>query len=164
MTRWKWRARKIPESPPERKSEMKPSAKSIAVLSWMRAFQSVPSQLTRRIVAGSPSEEAKSEKTNGEKGFMPLEKMCWPQTQKPKTPTPHSARTTRRSFQTGLRENVETKCVVRPKHGSTATYTSACAKNQKRRCQRTGTAFATSLAGCLAMKFSEGKKCALKRR
>src|SRR6267154_1821143 len=40
---------------------MKPSAKSIAVLSWMREFQSVPSQLTRRIVAGSPSEEAKTE-------------------------------------------------------------------------------------------------------
>src|SRR5260370_824262 len=117
MTRWKWpvtkssltaaaarswRARKIPESPPERKSEMKPSAKSMAVWSWTRAFQSVPSQLIRRTVAGSPREEAKSEKTSGEKGFMPLENMCWPQTQKPKTATPHNARTTRRSFQTGL--------------------------------------------------------------
>src|SRR5467141_1752467 len=122
MTRWKWpvtkssltaaaarswRARKIPESPPERNSEMNPSAKSMAVLSWTRAFQSVPNQLIRRIVAGSPSEEANSEKTSGEKGFMPLENMCCPQTQKPKRPTPQSAGTTRRSFQTGLREKPE---------------------------------------------------------
>src|SRR6267143_6664207 len=113
----------------------------------MRAFQSVPSQLSKRMSAGSPREEAKSEKTRGENGFIPLENMCWPQTQKPKRPTPHSARTTRRSLQTGLRENVEIRCVVRPKHGSMATYTSACAKNQKRRCQRMGTAFATALAG-----------------
>src|SRR6266446_3090797 len=121
ITRWKWpvtkssltaaaarswRARKIPESPPERKSEIKPSAKSMAVLSCTRAFQSVPNQLISRIVAGSPREEARNEKTSGENGFMPLENMCWPQTQKPKTPTPHSASTTRRAFQTGLRENV----------------------------------------------------------
>src|SRR6266446_5789905 len=131
MTRWKWpvtkssltaaatarswRARKIPESPPERKSEMKPSAKSIAVLSCARAFHSVPSQLSSRIVAGNPSEEASSEKTSGENGFMPLENICWPQTQKPKTPTPHNARTTRRSFQTGLREKVEKAL---PKNGN----------------------------------------------
>ena len=82
-------------------------AKSIEVLSCTRAFHSVPSQLISRIVAGNPREEARSEKTRGEKGFMPLENMCWPQTQKPNKPTPHSARTTRRSFQTGRRENVE---------------------------------------------------------
>src|SRR5437016_6682236 len=108
MTRWKWpvtkssltaaaarswRARKIPESPPERKSEMKPSAKSIAVLSWTGAFQSVTNQLMTRIVAGNPSEEASNEKTRGEKGFMPLENMCCPQTQKTKTTTQQSART-----------------------------------------------------------------------
>jgi len=84
-----WRARKIPESPPERNSEMKPSAKSMAVLSCTRAFQSVPSQLISRIVAGNPSEEASSEKTSGENGFMPLENMCCPQTQK--TENAHAA-------------------------------------------------------------------------
>jgi hypothetical protein len=55
---------------------MKQMAKSIEVLSWMRAFQSVPSQLIRRIVAGRPSEEARSENTRGENGFIPLENMC----------------------------------------------------------------------------------------
>src|SRR5260370_13731645 len=115
MTRWKWpvmkssltaaaarswRARKIPETPPERKSEMKPSAKSMAVLSWTRAFHNVPSQLIRRIVAGNPREGAKNEKTSGQNRFMPLEKKCLPQTQKPKTPTQHHAHNHRRSFQT----------------------------------------------------------------
>src|SRR6267143_338476 len=100
------RARKIPEMPPAVKSETKPMANSMAVLSCTRAFHSVPSQQIKRIAAGRPSEEARSEKTSGENGFMPLENICWPQTQKPKTPTPHKARTTRRSIQTGLRENV----------------------------------------------------------
>src|SRR6267378_1090051 len=132
------RARKIPEMPPAVKSETKPMANSMAVLSCTRAFHSVPSQQIKRIAAGRPSEEARNEKTSGENGFMPLENICWPQTEKPKTPTPHKARTTRRSIQTGLRENVEMRCVVSPKHGSMAMYTSACAKNQNRRCQKTG--------------------------
>src|SRR6266571_3245072 len=85
----------------------------------IRAFHSVPSQLIRRIVAGRPSEEARSEKTRGEKGFMPLENMCSPQTQKPNRPTPHSASTTRRSIQTGLRENAEE---APPKHGQSVRH------------------------------------------
>src|SRR5437588_12728892 len=96
MTRWKWpvtkssltaaarsrRARKIPESPPERKSEMKPRAKSMAVLSWTRAFQRVPNQQTTSNVAGGPGEEARNGKTKGEKGIVALGDECGPQKQK----------------------------------------------------------------------------------
>src|SRR6266704_1188843 len=114
------RARRIPESPPESKREMKPSAKRKEVLSWMRAPQSVLNQLIRRIAAGTPSEDAKTENTSGEKGFRPLENMCWPQTQNPTRPTPQRARTKSRSFQIGFRENVATRCETIPKHGSIA--------------------------------------------
>ena len=55
--------------------------------------------------------------------------------QNPNTPTAHRANTAARSAHTGHRENVETKCETIPKHGSIATYTSACAKNQNQRCQ-----------------------------
>src|SRR5713101_2710942 len=95
---------------------------------------------------------------------MPLENMCWPQTQKPKRPTPHNANTTQRSLQTGLLENVAIKCVVSPKQGSMATYTWACAKNQKRRCQSTGCAEAATPAGWLATKLADEKNCVLSRR
>ena len=71
--------------------------------------------------AGNPSEDANSEKTSGENGLMPLENMCWPQTQKPKSPRHTTARTAARSVQTGLRENVESRCETIPKHGSMAT-------------------------------------------
>src|SRR5215467_8286971 len=84
-------ARKTPESPPARNSEMNPSANSMDVFKRRRAFLSVPNQLSTRIVAGNPREEARTEKTSGENGFMPLENMCWPQTQKPTSPTPQSA-------------------------------------------------------------------------
>src|SRR5215471_1501399 len=157
-------ARKIPDSPPARNSAMKPSANSIEVLSRKRALQSVPSQLRRRIVAGKPSDEARTEKTSGEKGFNPLENMCWPHTQKPTRPTPQSAKTTRRSFQAGFRENVAMRCVTMPKHGSIATYTWACAKNQKRRCQSRGRESVTRFAGCEARKFATVKKCVAKKR
>src|SRR5215472_6002607 len=157
-------ARKIPDNPPARNSAMKPSANSIEVLSRKRALQSVPNQLSKRIVAGKPRDEARTEKTSGEKGFNPLENMCWPHTQKPTRPTPQSARTTRRSFQTGFRENVATRCVTMPKHGSIATYTWACAKNQKRRCQSTGSGSATRLVGCEPKKFAAEKKCVAKKR
>src|SRR5215467_13344207 len=129
----------------------------------MRAFQSVANQLSRRIVAGKPMEAARTENTSGENGFKPLENMCWPHTQNPTSPTPQSARTTRRSFQTGLRENVATRCVTMPKHGSIATYTWACAKNQKRRCQSRGRESVTRFAGCEAKKFATGKKCVAKK-
>src|SRR5215831_15902679 len=114
-------ARKIPESPPARNSEMKPRANSVDVFRRRREFQSVANQLSTRIVAGKPREDARTEKTNGENGFMPLENMCWPQTQNPTKPTPQSARTTSRSFHTVLRENVASTCVTMPKHGSIAT-------------------------------------------
>src|SRR5580692_11816052 len=151
ITKWKWpvtksslmeaiarslRARKSPETPPARKSETNPRTKSIAVLSWILAFQRVPNQLSTRTQAGKPREDANSEKTNGDHGFRPLENMCWPQTKKPQRPTPQRARTAARSAQTGFCENVESRCETIPKHGSMATYTSAWAKNQKSRCQR----------------------------
>src|SRR5271154_2862720 len=78
------RARKSPETPPERKRETTPRAKSIAVLSWILAFQRVPNQLNRRTQAGKPSEDANREKTNGDQGLRPFENMCWPQMQKPR--------------------------------------------------------------------------------
>src|SRR5882724_6075440 len=55
--------------------------------------------------------------------------------QKPNTPTAQRAITAARSAQIGLREKVATRCDTMPKHGSIATYTSACAKNQNQRCQ-----------------------------
>src|SRR5208283_641578 len=69
------------------------------------------------------------------------------------------ASTTRRSFHTGLRENVAIRCVTMPKHGSTATYTSACAKYQKSRCQRMGRLpCRTRFCGCAARKDAVLKK------
>src|SRR5215472_3906471 len=114
------RARNRPEIPPERKSETKPRANNKEVFNWKRAFQSVANQLTSRIVAGNPREEARTENTSGEKGFRALENMCWPQTQNPTRPTPQSARTTSRSLQIGLREKVAIKWETMPKHGSIA--------------------------------------------
>src|SRR5438046_1720478 len=108
------------ERQPERKREMKPSAKRKEVLNWMRAPQSAPNQLIRRIAAGKPNEDARTENTSGENGLRPLENMCWPQTQNPTRPTPQRARTTRRSFQIGFRENVAIRCDTIPKHGSIA--------------------------------------------
>src|SRR5208282_2352213 len=103
------RTRKSPETPPARKRETNPRAKSIAVLSWILAFQRVPNQLHRRTQAGKPREEASSEKTRGDQGFKPLENICCPQTQKPKRPTLQRARTAARSAQTGLREKVDSR-------------------------------------------------------
>src|ERR1700730_10368882 len=100
---------------------MKPMEKSMAVVSCTRPFQRVPNQLRTRMEAGRPSDEASREKTSGEYGFMPLANICWPQTQKPHRPTAHSARITARCAHTGLRENVERRCVVMPKQGSIAT-------------------------------------------
>src|SRR6476659_9935397 len=54
--------------------------------------------------------------------------------QKPDTPSAQRAKTTSRCAQIGRRANVAMRWVARPKHGSIATYTSACAKNQNKRC------------------------------
>src|SRR5713226_6828033 len=58
--------------------------------------------------------------------------------QKPNRPTPQSAKTTARSAHTGLRAKVESRWDVIPRHGRIATYTSACTKNQNKRCHRSG--------------------------
>src|SRR5258708_14407470 len=63
-----------------------------------------------------------------------------PQIQKPNPPTAQSASTAARSALTGRRENIATRWETMPKHGSIATYTSACAKNQNQRCQMDGKA------------------------
>src|SRR5271154_5297583 len=104
------RARKSPEMPPDRNRETNPRAKSIAVLNWILAFQSVPNQLNSRTQAGKPSEVAKREKTSGDNGLSPSKNMCWPQMQKPKRPTPQGARPAARSAHTGLREKVASRC------------------------------------------------------
>src|SRR6516164_7360598 len=151
ITRWKWPvtnsllaalvasswlARNKPESPPDRNSETKPIANSIAVASRTSASHSVPSQLASKTEAGIPSDAASCANTSGEYGSRALENMWNPQTQNPTTPTPHNASTAARSAHTGRRENVAIRCETIPKHDSTATYTCACAKNQNHRCHR----------------------------
>src|SRR5579859_5379285 len=134
------RARNNSDNPPERKSEINPTAKSIAVVRRSSPAHIVPNQLASSTEAGIPSDEASSANTSGEYGFSALENMWNPQMQNPKTPTAQSAKTTARSAHTGRRENVATRCETMPKHGSIATYTSACAKNQNQRCQIAGSA------------------------
>src|ERR1700689_2429801 len=131
------RDRKSPEKHPDKNNEMNPIKKSGEVFHTVRAFQSVPSQLSSKMLDGNPSDAASTPNRIGDAGFIPVANMCSPQIQNPKTPTAHSASTTARSLHTGRRANVASKCVTMPKHGSMATYTSACAKNQNSRCQVT---------------------------
>src|SRR5271165_649500 len=131
------RAKNSPEKQPDKNSEINPSTKSAEVFQTTRPFHSVPNQLSSRMLAGIPSDEASTPNINCEPGFIPVTNICSPQMQNPKMPTPHSASTTARSFHTGRRANMASRCVTIPKHGSMATYTYACAKNQNSRCQLT---------------------------
>src|SRR6202047_3406452 len=131
-------AKNSPERPPLTNSDTNPRANSIAQLNVILPPQSVPSQLKVLIAEGTPIVIVRIENANAEYGLIPLINMWWPHTQKPRKPIPQTAPTMARYPNTGLRENVESRCDVTPILGRIAMYTSGCPKNQNKCCHSSG--------------------------
>src|SRR2546427_12423223 len=73
-------AMKIPESPPMTNIETNASAFSIGTVNWIRAPQSVPSQLNVLMADGTAMIMVVTVNAIPSAGFMPLKNMWWPET------------------------------------------------------------------------------------
>src|SRR2546430_16939463 len=73
-------AMKMPESPPMTNIETNASALSIGTVNWIRAPQSVPSQLKVLMADGTAMIIVVTVKAIPSAGLMPLTNMWWPQT------------------------------------------------------------------------------------
>src|SRR3989442_13740469 len=130
--------RKMPVRPPVTNSDTKPMAKSIAGVKWIRARQSVATQLNVLTAEGIAIASVVTMKAVPTRGFIPLVNMWWPHTRKLRNAIAQIDVTIALYPKIGLRP-----CTVRisetiPIGGEDESAIRRGAREQKRCCQSSG--------------------------